>query len=269
MLSPIVTIGLFLAVNDPTVADDASPREAVLDQAATRCKILEEQRRKAAEITRERLLLAYRTSQKRALQFTTLPHDRLNQTQTFDRALLVLRNTYEESQALSEELAQAKRDHSTLERAFLTSAFPEKATNKPAPLAVKTPSFQRPVHGTPVSKPGRRRDGSSKVELQHWDVEWLVRLNEPVRTIAPGVIRRIETLPQGGFAILIDHSDGYTSIISGLRDTLVRVGQPVTAGQAIAQAGRNLDGAAVVSLEIWYRREPLDAGKLLSIRLRN
>jgi murein DD-endopeptidase MepM/ murein hydrolase activator NlpD len=269
MLSHLVTFGLFLAVNSNSAVDDASPREAVLDQAATRCKILEEQRRIATAMTRERLLLAYRASQKRVLQFTTLPNDRLNQTQTFDRALLVLRNTHAESKALTEELAQAKRDHTTLERAFLSSTFPESTTRGPSHPVEKPPAFQRPVHGTPISMPGRRPDGSSKVELQHWDVEWLVRLNEPVRAIAPGVIKRIETLPQGGFAILIDHDDGYTSIVSGLRDTLARVGKTVTAGQTIGQAGRNLDGAAVVSLEIWHRREPLDAGQLLSIRVRN
>lgn len=269
MLSSIITLGLLLAMNGHTLADDTSPREAVLDQAATRCKILEDQRKAAIAMTKERLLFTYRTSQKRNLQFTTLPQDRLNQAQTFDRSLWVLQKTHEESKALTEEWAQAKTDHRLLEHAFLTTAFPESMQKRSPQLSAKIPFFQRPVRGTPVSMPGRRPDGSSKVELQHWDVEWLVRLNEPVRAIAPGKIKHIEPLPQGGFAILIEHSDGYTSVVSGLRDVTVKVGKTVSLGQTIAQAGRNLDGAAVVSLEIWHRREPLDAGKLLSIRQRN
>jgi len=58
-----------------------------------------------------------------------------------------------------------------------------------------------------------------------------------------------------------------TSILTGLRDVAVKPGDAVSAGQALGLAGRNLDGAAVVSVEIWRNRRPQDAGRLLSIRL--
>jgi septal ring factor EnvC (AmiA/AmiB activator) len=63
------------------------------------------------------------------------------------------------------------------------------------------------------------------------------------------------------------HSGGLTSILTGLRDVAVKPGDAVLAGQTLGLTGRNLDGAAVISVELWRHRQPQDAGKLLRIRL--
>ena len=91
----------------------------------------------------------------------------------------------------------------------------------------------------------------------------LARLNEPVHSIAAGTVRRVEALPQGGFAVVTAHASGMTSIVTGLRDIAVSPGDKVGAGQTLGLAGRNLDGAAVVSPEIWRERRPQNASRLL------
>lgn len=42
---------------------------------------------------------------------------------------------------------------------------------------------------------------------------------------------------------------------------------PASTGQTLELAGRNLDGAVVVSVEIWRDRRPHDAAKLLRARV--
>jgi murein DD-endopeptidase MepM/ murein hydrolase activator NlpD len=260
-------VALFLALLAPVgvaLAEEESPMGAVLDRAVMREQILDGQRAAATKKARQHALFAYRAARARQLKFATSPQDRLALSQTLDRSLFVLKTSHEEAQALSQEFDSAQKDHALLERAFLAKALP--SAGKPA-IAEATTRFVRPVRGTPVSVPGQRRDSGSKVEQRHVDVEWLARLNEPVKAVAGGVVKRVDPLPQGGFAIVTAHPGGYTSILAGLRDTLVKPGDPVSAGQPLGLTGRNLDGAAVISLEIWRHREAVDAGKLLAIRL--
>jgi septal ring factor EnvC (AmiA/AmiB activator) len=77
------------------------------------------------------------------------------------------------------------------------------------------------------------------------------------------VIRRVETLPQGGYAVVTQHPSKWVSVLSGLRDVVVVSGEPVEPGQALGLAGRNLDGAAVVSLELRHNRESVDPREVL------
>ncbi|HEX7597445.1 MAG TPA: M23 family metallopeptidase, partial [Polyangia bacterium] len=123
--------------------------------------------------------------------------------------------------------------------------------------------FVRPVRGALVGEPGTRRDSPTGTELRREGVELLARLNEPVRAIAAGVIRLVEPLPEGGYAVVTQHPSGWVSILSGLRDVSVTPGEPVECGQALGSAGRNLDGAAVVSLDIWRNRRAVDPRRVV------
>jgi septal ring factor EnvC (AmiA/AmiB activator) len=78
------------------------------------------------------------------------------------------------------------------------------------------------------------------------------------------VIRLIEALPEGGYAVVTQHPSGWVSVLSGLRDVAVAAGEPVELGQTIGLAGRNLDGAAVVTLEIWRHRRSVDPRRLVA-----
>lgn len=253
----------------PTEMDEVS----LFDRLSTREQILDSQRSAAKAQAKERALLAYRLLRARELGFAASPESRLENARAFDSALVALRRSAHETAAFARELDLVRGERSTTETAFVAKTLgkiaptgvPDAGAGKARTLADTIP-LARPVRGTPVALPGPRKDGPTKVELRHDSVQILARLNDPVRAVAAGQVRRVEALPQGGFAVVTAHDDSLTSIITGLRDIAVRPGDKVAAGQTLGIAGRNLDGAAVVSLEIWRNRHPQDAGRLLRLR---
>jgi murein DD-endopeptidase MepM/ murein hydrolase activator NlpD len=270
LLAALVLVpGLALA------ADDGAPdglEASLFDQLNVREQVLDGQRDSADAIAREHALLTYRLLRSRELGFAANPEERLDNARTFDLALMALHRSVEETRALTRELDKVRADRSTLEAALVARALSEKdgagAAGAKSVSRDRAPSLLRPVRGTPVAGPGVRRDGPTRIELHHDSLQILARLNDPVRAIAAGTIRRVEALPQGGFAVVVAHAGGLTSITTGLRDIAVRVGERVTAGQTVGIVGRNLDGAAVVSVEIWRRRSAADSSRLLRARLR-
>ncbi len=267
---------LALLVLIPLVAkaEPGAEETALFDRLGVREQILEAQTTAAESTTRERALLAYRLSRRRDLGFAANPETRLDDARSFDLALVALRRGLDESRTLARELDRVRVERGTLEVALLARALAETANADdtsslpPAPANLPSPArLLRPVRGTPVAVPGARRDRPTKIEIRHDSVEILTRLNEPVHAVAAGVVKRVEPLAQGGFAVMTAHPGGLTSILAGLRDVSVKPGDAVLAGQTLGLAGRNLDGAAVISVEIWRNRRPQDVGKLLRIRL--
>jgi murein DD-endopeptidase MepM/ murein hydrolase activator NlpD len=244
-----------------TSADEA----AVFDRLTVREQILDAQRSASEGITRQRTLLAYRLARQRELGFTPNPETRLDDARSFDLALLALRRASDETRTIANELDRVRGERTAVEAAFVARATSRKSTDDRPPEASLGP-LVRPVRGEVVAVPGARRDSSTKAELRHDGVKFLARLNEPVRAVAAGTISRVEALPQGGFAVVTAHPLGLVSIVTGLRDITVAPGDKVGAGQPIGLTGRNLDGAAVVSGELWRDRRPQDAGRLLRVR---
>jgi septal ring factor EnvC (AmiA/AmiB activator) len=262
---------LVLGLLPATAAAETSADEAALfDRLTAREQILDGQRAAAEAITRQRGLLAYRLCRRRELGFAHDLENRLADARAFDLSLLALRRGAEETRTLARELDRVRTERTAVEAAFVARAAAQPASDEsapPTPGADKQVRLVRPVRGETVGLPGTRRDRSTKVELRRDFVQMLARLNEPVRSIAAGTVRRVETLAQGGFAVVTAHGSGMTSILTGLRDIAVLPGEKVGRGQTLGLAGRNLDGAAVVSLEIWRERRPQDAGQLLRRRL--
>lgn len=251
-----------------TAAGETSPDEAALfERLNTREQILDTQRSMAAATTRQRALLAYRLSRRRELGFAENPEARLDDARAFDLALVALRRSAAETATLAYELDRVRVERGTVENAFVARTAPA-AEDAPSPSATAGPALRlvRPVRGEAVAAPGTRRDSSTRVQLRHDDVAMLARLNEPVRAVAAGTIKRVEALAEGGFTVVTAHAGGLTSILTGLRDIAVAPNDHVEAGQPVGLAGRNLDGAAVVSLELWRDRRPLDAARLLRAR---
>jgi murein DD-endopeptidase MepM/ murein hydrolase activator NlpD len=255
-------------------AETADNETALFERLGARERVLESQTATAAATARDRTLLAYRMARRRELGFMANPEGRLDEAQTFGLALVALRRSLDESQTLARELDRVRSERTTLESALvdrsLRSLRSLREHTQVSNAAAEDPPKQRlppPVRGTAVAVPGVRHDGPTKVELRHDGVEILARLNEPVRAVAAGAVTHVENLPQGGFAVVVAHDDGRTSIVSGLRDFAVKPGEHVGAGQILGLAGRNLDGAAVISVEIWQRRQPIETAKLLRVRL--
>jgi len=245
----------------PAAAQTSADEAAVFDRLTTREQILEAQRSASEDITRQRSFLAYRLARQRELGFTPHPETRLDDARAFDLALLALRRASDETRTLARELDRVRGERTAVETAFVTRATSRKASEDSSPPILG--QLFRPVRGVVVARPGARRDSSTKVMLRHDGMKILGRLNDPVRTVAAGTISRVEALPQGGFAVVTVHQAGLVSIISGLRDFTVAPGDKVVSGQTIGLTGRNLDGAAVISVELWRDRRPQNASRLL------
>jgi murein DD-endopeptidase MepM/ murein hydrolase activator NlpD len=251
------------------VAETSADEAALFDRLTVREQILDSHGSAAEGITRQRGFLAYRLCRRRELGFAQSPETRLDDARAFDLALVALRRSSDETRTLARELDRVRAERSAMEAAFVARATGENSTEKVAAAGSDGPlRLVRPVRGEPVAVPGSRRDGPTRIELRHDGVEMLARLNEPVRAVAAGTVRRVEALPQGGFAVITAHASSLTSVVTGLRDIAVASGDKVAAGQTLGLAGRNLDGAAVVSVEIWRNCRPQDASKLLRVRLR-
>ncbi|HEX7505346.1 MAG TPA: M23 family metallopeptidase [Polyangia bacterium] len=251
-------------------AEPSSEETALFDRLGVREQVLDTQTTAAQNTTRQRALLAYRLSRRRELDFAANPETRLDEARSFDLALVALRRGLDESRALARELDRVRVDRSTLEAALVTRALNENAGMDRSTSPERSPALARllrPVRGTPVAVPGTRKDGTTKIEIHHDSLEILARLNEPVHAIAAGVVKRVEPLAQGGFAVMTAHPAGLTSILTGLRDVAIKPGDTVLAGQTLGLTGRNLDGAAVISVAIWRNRRPENAAKLLRVRL--
>jgi murein DD-endopeptidase MepM/ murein hydrolase activator NlpD len=122
------------------------------------------------------------------------------------------------------------------------------------------------VRGAVVGVPGVRADPITGAEVHQHALQILARMNEPVHPPAAGTVRRVEPLPLGGFAVVIEHPGGWTTVLSGLRQPQAEPGDAVDPAGTVGLAGRNLDGAVVVSFELWHHRTPVDPRPLLRRR---
>ena len=127
------------------------------------------------------------------------------------------------------------------------------------PLARKE-GLYRPVGGPIVGRFGAFRDHESGVVLSRDGVELRARPNEPVRAVASGVVAEVQNLPGLGLAVIVDHGDGWLSLIAHLAAPLVQRGDNVHAGQHLADAaGKTVhlqiaEGGALLDPTAWLAR---------------
>lgn len=249
------TISLPLLLLAPTSlawAESVDEGARLAQRLATREAVLEGQKGRAEAKLREHALLAYRLTRRRELSFMSRPKSRLDDAQTADLAMASLSKGLAETRVLADELEQVRAERGALDRA--RSQREDAAADTGEVLR----RLARPVRGALVGAPGIHRDAATGTELRRDGIELLARLDEPVRAVAAGVIRRVESLPQGGYAVVTQHPSKWVSVLSGMRDVVVAPGEPVEPGQALGLAGRNLDGAAVISLDLRHNRESVD-----------
>ncbi len=230
-------------------AEEAGP----VARLSGREQALSQQARAAQTLARQEARTAYRLARRRDLGFMPDGSTRLEHAQALDLALVALARSVGEQRALEAELARVRADRAEIERVLAAES------EKHGP----PPKLQRPCRGTLVAEPGLRRDPGTSVELPQRGLQFLARMNEPVHAPAGGTIRRVETLPQGGLALVLEHPGGWVSVISGLREVAVVPGQAVDANAAVGLTGRNLDGAPVVTYELWRGRTPIDPRPLI------
>jgi murein DD-endopeptidase MepM/ murein hydrolase activator NlpD len=94
-----------------------------------------------------------------------------------------------------------------------------------------------PVDGRITSHFGVRRDPLGQGERRHKGLDIAAPAGTPVRAVAPG--RVVFSSRAGGYGnlVVIDHGNGLTTRYAHNRNLRVSVGDPVRAGQEIAQVG--------------------------------
>jgi murein DD-endopeptidase MepM/ murein hydrolase activator NlpD len=225
--------------------------DGALGRLQTREQILSEQADNATRTARRQAWAAYRLARRGEAGFVGEPGSRLEDARALDLALRTARRGAGEALALRQELERVR-----VERRALAAVHPGESDGDP-------PRLRRPVRGAVVGVPGVHTDAVTGAEVRQDAMQILARMNDPVFPPAPGTVRRVEVLPQGGFAIVTEHTPGWVSVITGLREAAVVPGQSVASDVPLGLAGRNLDGAVVISFELWNGRTPVDPLELI------
>ncbi|HEY0706053.1 MAG TPA: M23 family metallopeptidase [Polyangia bacterium] len=274
----------------PVTVSTAPPVDPI-ERARTRENLLRGRAEMMEERARAHALATYRLARRREAEVLANGKRAAETARALEAALVVLRRSAWETAALRKEVVHATRERAALEKALVrrpdttadsraeqvavvgegigTLPVPARASGadpRPDPAAaapVAAPALGPlalpwPARGTVVSGPGQRRDPATGTESIAGGVEILSRMNEPAIAIAAGKVRVVQALPQGGHAVVIAHPEGRTSITTGLRVVSVSVGDEVTANQNIGFVGRDLDGAPVITFELWQAGVPID-----------
>ena len=147
---------------------------------------------------------------------------------------------------VEEDLAPLTATDKPVETASLPSpAATSIAKTTPAPAAVK-PAATKPVLGTGVPKFSWPSNGSTLSDFgpkeggRHNDgINIGAPLGSPVRAAAGGeVVYTGDNVAGFGNLILVRHSGGFATAYAHVQNPLIKRGQSVTAGQAIAQIGK-------------------------------
>jgi murein DD-endopeptidase MepM/ murein hydrolase activator NlpD len=114
-----------------------------------------------------------------------------------------------------------------------------------------------PVQG-PISAGYRSYDRS------HTGVDFAVPVGTPVCAPAPGQVVQAGPLGQWGYAVEIDHDDGWSSFFAHLERPLVRRGARVGPGEAVGLSGTSgISTGPHVHVELRYRGVPVDPAPLI------
>ncbi|MBY0564664.1 MAG: peptidoglycan DD-metalloendopeptidase family protein [Hyphomonadaceae bacterium] len=129
------------------------------------------------------------------------------------------------------------------------------------PRPTRSGRFRMPVEGGVISRfgaqpGGERRDG----------IEISGRVGETVRAAADGeVVYAGDDLPAYGALVLIRHADNYVTAYGYNQRLLVRVGERVRAGGAIAELGPRSDGGARLLFQVRQGASAVDPAPLLGL----
>lgn len=151
------------------------------------------------------------------------------------------------------------------ERIYLPAVARAEAPPAPAPVAPvvrdANARFAMPLRGRVVSRYGAQPSGE-RID----GIEIGGRVGDQVTAAADGdVVYAGSDLPAYGVLVLVRHTDDYVTAYAYTRRALVREGDRVRAGQAIAELGSRADGEARLLFQVRQRSTALDPGPLLGL----
>jgi lipoprotein NlpD len=146
-------------------------------------------------------------------------------------------------------------------RAIEVSAPPPASTPTPStPLPAGSGRFAWPLRGDVVARFGAQ-PGGARVD----GIEIAGGEGAEIAAAADGdVVYAGSDLPAYGTLILVRHADNYVTAYGHARRALVREGQRVTAGQAIAELGPRADGRPRLLFQVRQGRDAVDPAPLMS-----
>ena len=134
----------------------------------------------------------------------------------------------------------------------------------PRPLAPGTvlPATAAGVYRLPVA--GRLVTGFGEISsagVRSRGLSFVVAPGAPVVAPAAGVVRYAGRFRGYGIIVILDHGDGWSSLLTGLAAARVAVGERVATGGAIGTAATGDDPR--ITVELRRRGEPIDAAALV------
>jgi septal ring factor EnvC (AmiA/AmiB activator) len=81
---------------------------------------------------------------------------------------------------------------------------------------------------------------------------------EPVRAPAGGQIAFAGPFRGYGLLLILNHGDGYHTVLSGIGHLAGGIGRRVDAGETIGRVADPETGPPILSLELWRHRQPID-----------
>ncbi len=94
-----------------------------------------------------------------------------------------------------------------------------------------------PVEGTVIQRFGRIRHPEFGTVVTNNGVDIQAPSGEEIRSVAPGRVEYVSTLPGYGNCIIIRHSGGYYTLYAHAAEILVRAGEQVEQGRVLATVG--------------------------------
>lgn len=99
----------------------------------------------------------------------------------------------------------------------------------------------------------------------HDGIDYIAEEGTPVLAAADGKVRTAEFSASRGNYIVIDHTDGFSTVYACLKEMQVSVGDEIKAGTQIGTVGSTgMSTGPHLHLELWLDDEPIDPGEYLS-----
>ena len=176
------------------------------------------------------------------------------------RVLASVRTDREREQAALRELEAAARAlEETLDRLGRTPAEPGSRPPPGALFASLRGRLEAPVDAPVLRGFGRVVDAEFGTETFRKGVDFGAPLGTPVHAVADGTVRYAGWFRGYGKLAIVDHGDGYFTVLGHLGELRVAVGDAVHAGDVLGSVGDtgSLSGP-VLYFEIRKASEPLD-----------
>ncbi len=124
-----------------------------------------------------------------------------------------------------------------------------------------------PVIGTLTSRYGYRNHPVHGDNKLHTGTDISVPPGTEVKTTANGIVSFAGWTENSGIVVVVEHGHGFSTAYAHNRKTLVRVGQRVTRGEAIAMSGSTgISTGPHVHYEVWKNGRPADPAGFLARR---